>query len=478
MPDDKDNKGTPTKAQQIAEAAERAAASKDGKPAQHAAETERGSDGPGDQSSPDLPALERPVRGSAPPIDPDAAKAPVMGKSSRDDITARFRESRAAAEADVDAEMLEFNHTGMPAELTDRVSRTPVVEEDEDEDVVAGDERRAAAAEDEPAELADGEEEYFVIKVRGKEIELTRAQLEALADKVDGAGTVVEKAQVAAAGADYLREARETLTEVKRIRDQMEAQRGSPVATHPGDQKSTQKTEQADTTGDIAHPDDPFVKAVEAITFGQPEDAVRLLREAVSAAAATQSKGQTEEAITAAQMRSQDERAARIGKAFEEANPELAKDEIARTVIIDRCVRLQREDLVNLCGQLDIDPAKVPTNPAEIQHWHKFYRAKSFDVRDPEVLLNKAKDDFIAWKGTGGTQQAEPVRGKPRIEISVDRRVRRSNVQQQPSRAVTPKPAIRTQQPATRSRADVVADMQAARAAQRAPAPKRARAST
>lgn len=461
----------PTKAVQIAEAAERAAAGKDGNTAPRANDAERGSDGPGDQSSPDLPALtERSARGPAPKIDPDAAKAPVLGKSGRDDIVAKFRENRAAAEADVDAEMMDFNHTGMPAELTERTSRTPVVEE--------GDEEVPVTAQEEPEELAEGEEEFFVIKVRGKEIELTRAQLEALADKVDGGdGTVLQKAQKAAAGDDYLREAREILAEAKKIRDENLALRGSQSAIHPGAPTSTTKTEQAAATDEtVAHPDDPFVKAVEAITFGQPEEAVRLLREAVTATTATQAKGTTEEAITAQQMRAQEERAARIGKAFEEANPELAKDEIARTVIIDRCVRLQREDLVKLCGTLDIDPAKVPTDAAGIQHWHKFYRAKSFDVRDPEVLLNKAKDDFLAWKGTGGTAaQAEPARGKPRVEISVDRRVRRATVQQQPSRAVTPKPAIRTQQPSTKTRADVVADMQAARAAQRAPAPKRNR---
>lgn len=461
---------SPSKAEQIAEAAARNG-NKD---------TPRAREVPAepvsDPSGPDDVVVAAPVaepRGKAPPIDPDAAKAPVLGKSSRDDIASRFRSQRTAHENDIDAEMLEFNHTGMPAELTEQVSQVPVGEEDEETPVVA------AQEEEEELEPGEGEEVVYILNVRGKKIEVTQEQLEALAEKVDGPGTVAERAQKAAAGDDYLKEARATLDDAKRIRDEILTLRGSQPAKHPGAQDATHTAEHVPAAGEtVEHPDDPFAKAVEAITFGQPEEAVRLLREAVTTTTATQAKGVSEDAITEQQMRLQADRAARIGKAFEDANPELAKDEFSRVAIIDRCVRLQHEDLVALCSELAIDPAKVPKDPATIQHWHKFYRAKAFNVRDPEVLLNKAKDDFLEWRGGGKAPQAEPARGKPRVEITVDRRIRRASIQQQPSRTVTPKPDARTQQPAPRDRAAIVAEMKQQRITPRTPPaavrPKRA----
>lgn len=457
----------PSKAEQAAEAAARAKdrvaqlQQSDGKKVNASQQQEHVPEPEADLASPEADGGDRSQpRGKPPAIDPDAEKAPVMGKSRRDDIVKRFREQRAAQEQESDEDLKAFNQEGMPAEFTDQISHEPVIEPDDDEPV------KVAAQQDEPE--PEGEPVY-VIKVRGKEIEVTEAQLEQLAAKVDGPGTVVDKAQKALAGDDYLREARDVLAEAKRLREDVLAQRASPAAIHPGDQKSTQTAEQADTTGDIAHPDDPFAKAVEAIQFGQPEEAARILREAVTTTTATQAKGVSEDAITDQQMRREADRANRIGKAFEAAHPDLAKDEFSREAIINRCVRLQHEDLLKLAAEIRIDPATVPKDAATIQHWHRFYRAKSFNVRDPEVLLNQAKDDFVAWRG-GEKQPAVPevTRAQPRVEITLERRTRRAAIPQQPSRTVSPKPDQRQQQaPVRQDRSDIVQQMIASRKAPR-----------
>lgn len=408
---------------------------------------------PGRQQSQEAP------RGKAPPINADAEKAYVMGKTTRDQIVKNWREKRTQEENDGNNELREFNQQGMPEELLDQVSQEPFRETGEGEQRT-----NQAQGENESDQEPEGEQVY-VIKVRGKEIELTEAQLEALASKVEGPGTVVEKAQKAAATDDYMKEIRDVLAETKRMRDEILAQRGGPSATHPGGQDTTQKTEQANAEGDIAHPDDSFQKAIEAIQFGNPEEAAKILREAVTKATVSQAKGASEDAITEQQMKRELDRAVRIGQAFEEANPELAKDEIARDTIINRCVKLQYEDLVALSKEIGIDAAKIPRNSAEIQHWHRFYRAKSFNVRDPEALLNKAKDDFLAWKNGSAplaTTETTP-NGKARVEISVQRRTRRAAIPQQPSRTVTPRPDARPQQSAPRDRSSIVQEMREAR---------------
>lgn len=454
-----------SKAEQAAEAAARDKSRGDGgkKPQQQIVH-ESAPEPEADLAAPEADVAERaPARGTPPKVDPDAEKAPVMGKSRRDDIVKRFREQRAAQEQDSDEDLRAFNQEGMPPEFTDQISHEPVIEPDDDQP------KPVVAKQDDPDAEDDGEQVY-VIKVRGKEIELTETQLEQLAAQVDGPGTTVEKAQMAVAGADYLREARETLAEVKRVRDDITAQRASPVTTHPGGQNGAQKTEQTDTTGDIAHPDDPFAKAVEAIQFGQPEEAARILREAVTTTTATQAKGVSEDAITEQLMRREADRAERIGKAFEAAHPDLAKDEFSREAIINRCVRLQHQDLVKLAGEIGIDPATVPKNAAEIQHWHRFYRAKNLNVRDPEVLLNQAKDDFVTWRGAEPKPPAaqEVTREKPRVEITLERRTRRAAIPQQPSRTVSPKPDQRQQQaPVRQDRSDIVQQMIASRKAPR-----------
>ena len=459
----------PSKEDQVREAQARKPAAR--APAKtQATEPEIPPDPVSDPSAPELdlaPAQREPARGKATVIDPDAEKAPVMGKSTRDEIVKRFRAQRSEAEKEDDGELREFNQQGMPLELTEQVSQTPVETGDEDEP-----EPVQAAAEEEPEVVEEAGEPIYVLKVRGKEIEVTEEQLEALAAKIEGAGTPLEKAQKAAAGDEYLKEAREAVAEAKRLRDEVLALRGSPSATHPGAQVTTKTTEPAAADGDIAHPDDPFAKAVEAIQFGQPEEAARILREAVTKTTATQARGVSEDAITDQQMRLQRERANRVGKAFEEANQELANDPFARDAIMSQCIRLQVEDLRGVYKQLGIDEAVLPfpKTADQIAHFHTFYRTKGLG-RDPETLLNASKDQFLAWKN-GGTKPAaaEPPKGKPRVEISVERRVRRASIPQQPSRTVNPRPDVRPQQqPAPQDRSSIVLAMKAARNAPKLP---------
>lgn len=464
----------PSKAEQVREAQDRnpAKGPKTAAPAKVVAQ-ETPPEPIADLAAPELD-LVPPARGPAPKIDADAAKTnQPPGKVSRDEITARFRRQRKEDESGAKEDLAEFNQEGFPIELTEQVSHEPVqaVEDEEPPQPVV-------AVEPEPEDEEPGEPVY-VIKVRGKEIELTEAQLEALADKVPGEGTVVERAQKAAAGDDYLRESRALLDETKRLLET--AQRGSPHAKHPGAQEATRTTEPATAEGEtVEHPDDPFAKAVEAIQFGQPEEAAKILREAVTRTTATQAKGVSEDTIVAQQMNIEQERADRAGRAFEEANQELAKDPFARDAIINQCIRLQVEDLRGVYQQLGIDEATLPfpkTNE-QVIHYHKFYRTKGLG-RDPTVLLNAAKDSFVQWKGgdkPAATDPAVQSKAKPRVEISVERRVRRAAIPQQPSRTVSPKPDVRQQQPVVKDRSAIVQEMKQQRMTPRLPPKQVARA--
>lgn len=354
------------------------------------------------------------------------------GKVSRDDIVGNFRRNReevTAREADDVDEMTELLQAGLPPELQEQVSDEAVGDEADVEPVRAAPKKPVQAA---PEQEVEAEAPLFVIKVRGEERHVTEDQL-------------FELAQKAAAGDDYLNEARTTLDNVKRLNAEAEAQRVSLATKHPGSQNNTQTTEVAtDETAGSEHPDDLFGQLVESIQFGTKDEAAKKFKDIIESTVSTASKKATTE--DQAQRRQQDElaRANRAAAEFEKANPELASDPFAKAAVIDRCIKLQLEDLKSIPG---IDASRLPNDPRAIQSMHLAYRADGrFNVKDASSLLNKAKEEFETWRGGKAKPAPQPTE-RPRISISAERTVRRQAVQQQPTRSVAPKPAVPDQKP-------------------------------
>lgn len=363
--------------------------------------------------------------------------------SRRDDIVARFRTDRAAIQDEQRDDITDFARSGMPPEFTE--PNAPVIEEIEPEPAAATAPAPAAAP------------QKVKLKVRGQEIEVSLE--EALAH-----------AQISYAADNYLDEAKSKLGEVNQLLTQTRnsAPRAGQDGAHPAAPQGAKPTDPDDPAAvdPPQHPEDPIDNLIQTIQFGDPEEAKVLLRDTI-AGEATKAVSNT---LDQRALIDEGARTAKVLKDFEIANPEIAKDDMARAAIEARVLAIQREDI----KALGIDPATMrpdglPPTPGDIANAHRFYRAKGFKVTAPADMLQTATDSFLEWKGVKKPNTpADPApQAQPRVDLTIDRSARRQAAPQQPTRTAAPQPAQTPQPAKPRDRSAIVESMRAKRAAPR-----------
>lgn len=418
----------PTKQQQMAEAR------RNNQTNPRPNDQETPSDPVADNTGPDAEGIVARSERTEQPNDADTRRQPTVRKDPRDEIAKSFREHRNQQVDDDADEINRFTRSGMPPELL--ALEDAVLEPTEEEPVEnLEDDPLVEPTEEEPPQKRK-------LIIRGKELEVTEEELIALAQK-------------AAAADDYLDEAKRKLKEVDELMKPLKAGREGQTQTQTG-QNNTQQTGQVDQTQtEDAHSVDPFRKLVEAIQFGDLEDAAKQFQTVVSTRTSQEDTRKiAAEQLEQERMRNEAIRSQKILKDFEGQHPDLAKDENALAVMRARLIQLQRDDLKGL----GLDEAQIPQAGDEIANWHMWYRQKGHSVRDVDVLLKTARDDFMSWKGVK-EQPADPAKAAPRVEVTVDRQQRRAAIQQQPSRTVAPKPDAITQPTPQRDRSSIVQDM-------------------
>jgi hypothetical protein len=274
--------------------------------------------------------------------------------------------------------------------------------------------------------------------VRGKKVTLSEEEW------------LVRATQVTAADS-YLEESRNILKQAEEIR----AGRAAPTGQHPDRQTGTQDDGYPLDAPDleVQQPEPTFKDAVQRLQYGDPDEAAELLERLVDSRA-------TKKATEGQLQRSYDQDLARSQKAlkaFSDANPELAADEIAAMAIERGMYQLYKQDML----ALGLDEAQLPKTPKELANWHRFYRINGYEVSSTTDLLNRSKDNFVKWRSGSqapSNQQRQPSRRQePRVQVNVDRDQRRMAIPVQPQRAVAPRRDVQETRQQTGS--DVVAAM-------------------
>lgn len=439
---------TPSKEDQAVEGQNRELIQKQaGVPPATQAERDAAMDVAADTTRGDAPAPR-----AAEAADPPAERQPTLPTprvdSRRQAIVARFREDRNTEGDDRD-DISDFARSGMPQEF-----QHPVPD-------LAPEEAPPVAPAEAAPEVAVQETEQaptpkVKVKVRGQEIEISQDEYHAAAQK-------------GLAGDDYLREARGKLDEVDALLRDTKNRATHPAqsGTHPAGHDGVQPGERdAAPAADPQQPgDDPLQAAIEAIQFGDPADARKLLGDTIQQVAATAAQS----TLQGERTRDEIARSRAVLKDFADQHPELATDPRSRAAMEATVYELQIEDL----KQLGVDPAQLQTRtghvtPADIAQAHLWYRTKGFKVRSPAELLQKAHEDFLEWRGIKPSRPAnEPASDPspqpplpPRVEVRVDRNDRRQAIPAQPSQSAAPhRPAPAQPAPQARDRSSVVENM-------------------
>ena len=349
----------------------------------------------------------------------------VINRSPQDDaraaIVSRFRHAAVEDERPFNGDMSDAEN------LYGEYGR-PATDDEPDEDISVVGSREPAQPQNQPAKRK--------LVVRGQTLEMTDDE-------------IIAAAQKTLAGDSYLDDAKAILAEAKKIKA-----RTASDGQHPDGQEDALLLD-PETGDEIQHPESSFRSVVEKIQYGDPEEAAAELERLVDTRA---TKRVTEDHAT--RLFDQDlARSQKVLKTFIAENPDLANDEIAAMAIERGMYGLYKEDIIKLGMPGD----KIPTDPATLANWHRWYRVHGHEVRNTSELLNKSRDKFIQWRGGTGQQQTrqQPRQGAPRVQVNVDRDTRRAAIPLQPTRTVVPR---REAQPAApTSRSDTVANMRRAR---------------
>lgn len=383
---------------------------------------------------------------------PEPAPKPFNRNSVRDEITKNFRSGRAKeiqeAQEDID-DIRAMSNNGLPREFQDQVG---------DDDVTAindavNDSQRRVETQPE----LDPEPRRLKLKINGVERELTQDE-------------VIAAAQKTLAGDDYLGKAKETARAlIDEVKQGLQGLRPAATTQNQGDVE-TEQTGAEDTTnaGDENHVD-PVIGVIEKLQFGDPAEAAKELKALIADAGRTASQQE----IIKQRRQMEFTRSMSQLRNFQGANPDLAGDAKTEAAIRAEIFSLQREDLIN-AGLPEKD---LPTNPEAMANVHLDVRSLGGNVRTVPQILEKAKANFVEWRGgkppsreAPGQQQqqqnSEPARPvKAAVEVNVDRTNRRKEITQQPTRTMSPRPDARPE--ARRDGTSVVQRMQQVRQAPR-----------
>ncbi len=287
--------------------------------------------------------------------------------SKRADIVARFRTSRTDDADDARDDISDFARSGMPPEFE---PPAPVVEPEPEP---------AAAPEPEPA----ARPQMVKVKVHGveKEVPLEEA---------------LGKAQIAYASENILDEVKALKRELgDALRGNQQPPRGQADQTQvrPNGAQTTEgqpSTEPA--AGDPNTTEDPLVKLIETLQFGDPNEARELLQQtiAVEATRAVTANMQT------ARLRDESARSQKVLVDFLARYPEIANDPKARAVIEYNVYEQQLADF----KALGIDPNQFktahggPPTPGDIAQAHLWYRGEGYRVQTPTEMTEKALKEY------------------------------------------------------------------------------------
>jgi hypothetical protein len=369
------------------------------------------------------------------PAEPATPPAPQLRPDKRSDIVARFRADRNT-EVDAQAdEISDFTRSGMPPEFVP-APEAPIAP--------------VEASQPEPAPVEPTAPQKVKVKVRGQEMEITQDEL-------------LAHAQKSLAGEDYLEEGRSKVNELDKLisqaRNKLSQPTGQDGNTPPPQNSGPQATDPAASPsgdGNPQHPADDITRVIEAIQFGDPADAHQLLSNTIRKAASESATA----VVQAERLRDEGARTMKTLEDFKAQHPELAKDPFAKAVIEQRVIELQTEDL----KAIGVDPNNLrqgqPVSADDISVAHRYYRSQGLKLRQPGEMLETAKNDFLAWKGTGKEDpNPKPVPpAPPRVEVTVDRAARRQAVPQSPNRSATP-PAPPQPAAQPRDRSSIVEQM-------------------
>lgn len=274
--------------------------------------------------------------------------------------------------------------------------------------------------------------------VRGKEVTKSEDEWLALAMKVDAADT-------------YLEESRQLLEDAKRIRQERTGQ----DAQHP-----EHRTEARDDRTDVddtqtsRRPGIDLKAVVEEIQFGDPTVAAEKLAQAIDNVATKQvNEGHIARLVSNDLARSKLDL-----KAFADANPDIASNEIASSVMEQSIYKVFREEI----KALGVDEAQIPKDPKTLADWHRLYRVHGHSVSKPAEVFEKAKVMLDTFRGAPAAPKPAPRKDAARVEVNVDRTERRMAIPVQPSRAVAPRrdaPVVKQED----SRKEAVREMRRAR---------------
>lgn len=370
--------------------------------------------------------------------------------TKRDEIAARFRSARVV---ETDETPESFLQQGLPPELA----------EAEPEPAQA---QPQPAAQPAPAP----EPQKIKLKVRHQEIEMPLDE-------------VIAQAQKAIAADNYFDEAKQRLENAKNIeaefmRNLAALRGGQQPGAHQQPAPPTAQPEPQADPAPAPHQGTDFRKLVEDIQFGNPEEAAQKMEQAFQEIGRVAAPQSAQPQVDMAQLiqqellnqriREENARTAKVLQDFRDGNPELASDQFANAAMEAEILRLQTDDL----KALGFDTTRLrsdgqPTTATDIANVHRYYRMdKALNLLTPEKMLEHAKDAVLKWRGAKPEPQAEPQRGAPRVEVTVDRTARKEAIPQQPSRTATPQPV---QQPGAepQDRSSVVAAMKRQRAQRR-----------
>lgn len=378
-------------------------------------------------------------RADAQPI-PQRPLAPAKSEfdQRRDDIVARFRQSRNEAPADdADDTISDIAASGMQSELEPEPAPEPAAEQQPE-----------PALDPEPV-APPAPPKTVKLKVNGEERELSYED-------------VIAKAQIALASEGIL-------DEVKALKRQYtELNQGGQRATPPNPnqvrQNPAQTTEQPDPIdGDPAtpHQEDRLTKLIEAIQFGaDPTETRTLLQDTIADMSQETAKTVVTRVLAEQRLKDEGARTAKVLQEFKEKYPDIANDPYADAVIQTKLYHLQVEDM----KAMGVDPSKLQTptgvvTPADVAMAHRWYRSEGYGVRHADDMLETAIQEYRTWKGVKPPPQpADPAaKAAPRVDISVDRTARRAAIPQQPSRAAAPR-AAQEAAPQPRDRSSIVQD--------------------
>ncbi|MGP0093119.1 MAG: hypothetical protein ACLPKB_24740 [Xanthobacteraceae bacterium] len=350
------------------------------------------------------------------PEAPDGAPAPQPHKPApgpfdlkRAEMAARFRSHRSETDQEAAGDAVQITaltHAGLPLELVqERVTALEPIPEAASEPV----------PQQQPALPA--ESRRVTLLVRGQEQEFTEEEVRALAQK-------------AAAGGDYLADARKTFDSAKALADEIQATRSAVAGTQAQQTNGDQPTA-------AEHPGDPYREVLEAIQFEDPAVAAGKLRQLIKAEASQQS----EESLERTRLADENARSQKILRDFMDRHPDLANDPMASAAIEREIHRLQAADLAALGVPLEQLPDR---GIGGLEDAHLWYRTKGFRVHSAQDLLTTARDNFLKWKAAGKPERKDPGnesagRGQ-QIVVAVDRQERRAAIPQQPARSAAPRP--------------------------------------